>query len=72
MLMTCIIHLGNIHSPPTASEEIDIDLDDPETEKAALKIQKQFKKFKMKKGPAKPGIPCANQHDIKHVCNNSY
>ncbi|XP_030838662.1 uncharacterized protein LOC105447429 isoform X2 [Strongylocentrotus purpuratus] len=35
-------------------EEIDIDLEDPETEKAALKIQQQFKKFKMKKGPAKP------------------
>ncbi|XP_041483693.1 uncharacterized protein LOC121430484 isoform X5 [Lytechinus variegatus] len=38
-------------------EEIDIDLDDPETEKAALKIQKQFKKFKLKKGPAKTADP---------------
>ncbi|KTF78866.1 hypothetical protein cypCar_00020448 [Cyprinus carpio] len=30
-------------------EEIDIDLDAPETEKAALAIQSQFRRFKKKK-----------------------
>lgn len=47
--------------PHMQSEEIDIDLDDPETEKAALKIQQQFKKFKMKKGPAKSGTGSVNE-----------
>ncbi|CAH1272258.1 Hypp4811 [Branchiostoma lanceolatum] len=31
-------------------EEIDIDLNDPETEKAALTIQNKYKDFKLKKG----------------------
>ena len=34
-------------------EEIDIDLEDPEVEKAALKIQAQFKGFKSKRKPKK-------------------
>ena len=59
MLMICIT-LATFIFPPTPSEEIDIDLDDPETEKAALKIQKQFKKFKTKKAAAKPGIHCVH------------
>ncbi|KAF4089494.1 hypothetical protein AMELA_G00066610 [Ameiurus melas] len=37
--------------PPTQDdeEEIDIDLDAPETEKAALAIQNQFRRFQKKK-----------------------
>uniref|UniRef100_A0A3B4E2M1 Purkinje cell protein 4 like 1 n=1 Tax=Pygocentrus nattereri TaxID=42514 RepID=A0A3B4E2M1_PYGNA len=35
--------------PQDAEEEIDIDLDAPETEKAALAIQSQFRRFQKKK-----------------------
>uniref|UniRef100_A0A8C8M1K7 Purkinje cell protein 4 n=1 Tax=Oncorhynchus tshawytscha TaxID=74940 RepID=A0A8C8M1K7_ONCTS len=38
--------------PPTAGEEeeeVDIDLEAPETEKAALAIQNQFRRFQKKK-----------------------
>ncbi|XP_072354425.1 Purkinje cell protein 4-like protein 1 [Scyliorhinus torazame] len=34
-----------------AEEEIDIDLNAPETEKAALAIQGQFRRFQRKKKP---------------------
>uniref|UniRef100_A0A3B1JS95 Purkinje cell protein 4 like 1 n=1 Tax=Astyanax mexicanus TaxID=7994 RepID=A0A3B1JS95_ASTMX len=35
--------------PQEADEEIDIDLEAPETEKAALAIQNQFRRFQKKK-----------------------
>ncbi|MCI4377753.1 hypothetical protein PGIGA_G00207340 [Pangasianodon gigas] len=40
-----------VSKPPTqdGEEEIDIDLDAPETEKAALAIQSQFRRFQKKK-----------------------
>ena len=37
---------GSSKNEPDNQEDIDIDLEDPETEKAALKIQAQFKGFK--------------------------
>ncbi|VDP38140.1 unnamed protein product, partial [Schistosoma margrebowiei] len=40
---------GTYHS----NEEIDIDLNDPEVQKAALKIQQQFKGFKIAKKSVK-------------------
>uniref|UniRef100_A0A4W4F4T3 Uncharacterized protein n=1 Tax=Electrophorus electricus TaxID=8005 RepID=A0A4W4F4T3_ELEEL len=42
---------GSSTKPPAqdAEEEIDIDLDAPETEKAALAIQSQFRRFQKKK-----------------------
>ncbi|XP_056598602.1 Purkinje cell protein 4-like protein 1 [Triplophysa dalaica] len=41
----------NAGKPPTQApeEEIDIDLEAPETEKAALAIQNQFRRFQKKK-----------------------
>lgn len=43
--------VGKASKPPTQDdeEEIDIDLDAPETEKAALAIQSQFRRFQKKK-----------------------
>ncbi|KAG7329836.1 hypothetical protein KOW79_006058 [Hemibagrus wyckioides] len=40
-----------VSKPPSqdGEEEIDIDLDAPETEKAALAIQNQFRRFQKKK-----------------------
>ncbi|RTG80311.1 uncharacterized protein DC041_0011200 [Schistosoma bovis] len=37
----------------SSNEEIDIDLNDPEVQKAALKIQHQFKGFKIAKKSVK-------------------
>uniref|UniRef100_A0A8C7QKU6 Purkinje cell protein 4 like 1 n=1 Tax=Oncorhynchus mykiss TaxID=8022 RepID=A0A8C7QKU6_ONCMY len=47
---TSCLHLSS--EPPTAGEEeeeVDIDLEAPETEKAALAIQNQFRRFQKKK-----------------------
>ena len=38
--------------PPPQEEEIDIDLTDPEVQKAAAMIRGKFKGFKLKKKPA--------------------
>ena len=35
-------------------QDFDIDMDDPETEKAAVAIQSQFRKFQKKKQDVKP------------------
>lgn len=43
--------MEKVSKPPgqDGEEEIDIDLDAPETEKAALAIQNQFRRFQKKK-----------------------
>uniref|UniRef100_A0A3Q4G0T5 Purkinje cell protein 4 n=4 Tax=Pseudocrenilabrinae TaxID=318546 RepID=A0A3Q4G0T5_NEOBR len=40
---------GGQASKTDVPEDFDIDLDDPETEKAAVTIQSQFRKFQKKK-----------------------
>ncbi|XP_063349501.1 calmodulin regulator protein PCP4 [Pelmatolapia mariae] len=40
---------GQDASKTDVPEDFDIDLDDPETEKAAVTIQSQFRKFQKKK-----------------------
>ncbi|XP_075463944.1 Purkinje cell protein 4-like protein 1 isoform X2 [Ascaphus truei] len=41
-------------SPEKAEEEIDIDLNAPETEKAALAIQNKFRRFQKRKQDPSP------------------
>lgn len=53
-LYTAVSHTRHFLSPPDASktdvpEDFDIDMGDPETEKAAVAIQSQFRKFQKKK-----------------------
>ncbi|KAI7814158.1 putative Purkinje cell protein 4-like protein 1 [Triplophysa rosa] len=54
MMSTSTAVLENEKTPDTAGkpeqeEEVDIDLEAPETEKAALAIQNQFRRFQKKK-----------------------
>lgn len=51
--------------PKEDEEEIDIDLNDPEVEKAAVKIQAGFKNFKNRK--AKPDSNESNEHKVKKI-----
>lgn len=46
----CVVEkASNTAGKPEQEEEVDIDLEAPETEKAALAIQNQFRRFQKKK-----------------------